>query len=199
MFKKYFIYICLLALFACSSPSNDVAPVSQKSPEKTQRLTVVSSGDPAQVLPAFNTFSWDDSYSYVLSASANKNQNEIRAYLQTEIIKYLATKGYVYEADRAKADMVVGFLFALENDVADAKIERKFGLLPHLNSDAIKDVRYEKGSFLLLLLDPDLQKVYWRSAIQGFVNLDGPNGMTDSQRMQWILKLMMGRFPIAGR
>ncbi len=193
------LFISLIALAACSSSSPESQIEQAKVQRKVERMTVVSSGKPADVLPAFTTFTWNEQYNRVLSAVNNDNENAIKGYIRDELITYLETKGYRYQPDPMQADVVIGFLFALEDDIADKTIQDKFGLVPGLNKSIVTDPRYEKGTFLLAVLDAELKEVYWRSAMQGFIDLEKDKNDPSTHRMQAILQLMMGSFPKAGR
>jgi len=184
----------LVGLIGCTAKTEEVA-----KDQKPHRMTVVSSANPAKVLPAFTSFTWNDEYSRVLSAINEVTEQEIQQYIRDEISLYLSTKGYVYQPDPSKADVVIGFLFALEDDLADQQIQQKFGLLPGISSTGITSARYEKGSLLLAVLDNELQKVYWRSAMQGFIDFEKDRSNENTKHMQVVLKLMMRGFPEAGK
>jgi len=201
--KNVISMVSFLGLFfllsGCSHYEKEKQLEEAELQKTAQRMTVVSSGKPAEVLPAFTAFTWNDEYARVLSAVNGNNESEVKSYIKEEIIAYLKSKGYVYQSDPIQADVVIGFLFALEDDVADPLIQEKFGLLPGLNKDAMEGTRYSKGSFLLAVLDTDLKQVYWRSAMQGFVDLEKDKNDPKTDRMQAILRMMMGGFPKAGR
>jgi hypothetical protein len=186
--------VSLFLLNACTSHEDEAINAA-----KVQRLTIVSSGSPRDALPAFNTFSWRDQYSQVLSATDDKNASEIKEHIKSGIIKYLKTKGYVYQPDPIQADLVIGFLFALEDDIADKEIQQRFGLLPGVHSNGIDTNSYKKGSLLLAVLDNRLTQVYWRSAMQGFVELEKDKNDPTTERLQYILSMMMDDFPNAGQ
>jgi len=190
--------ISFLLLSGCSS-TIETASESPIEERKMSRMTVVSSAKPADVLPAFRTFTWSDEYSRVLSAINEESEQDIQLYIRNEIIQYLRSKGYEYQPDPIQADVVIGFLFALEDDLADQKIQDKFGLLPGISSRSVSNARYEKGSLLLAVLDTRLEQVYWRSAMQGFVDFEKDRHDTQTEHMQTVLKLMMRGFPEAGR
>ena len=200
MKKLYLLFAMIgiqLALYGCSSQSTTDATAQTTS--NTQRLMIVSSGNPPDVLPAFTTYTWSDQYNQVLSGVAGQNQQQLKGYIRNQITTYLSSKGYQYRADPKQADIVVGFLFALEDDIADQTIQQRFGLLPGLTRSNINDPRYEKGSLLLAALDNQEKTVYWRSAVQGFVDLEQDRMESGSVRMQYILSMMLGGFPQAGK
>ncbi len=197
MNKKVLAFSFITSFFLLTGCSSSVDQVKQE--RQVSRMTVVSSAKPADVLPAFNTFTWSDEYSLVLSAINDDSERDFQIYIRNEIVRYLKAKGYVYQPDRIQADVVIGYLFALEDDLADQKTQDKFGLLPKISNQGVTDKRYEKGSVLLAVLDTKLKKVYWRSAMQGFVDFekDKEDKMTDN--IQIVLDMMMGGFPKAGR
>ena len=197
MIKMVHVLSIIASFFIITGCSSSVEEVDQE--RKASRMTVVSSAKPAEVLPAFKSFTWNEDYSRVLSAVNDDSEREIQQYIRDEIIRYLETKGYVYQPDPIQADVVIAFLFALEDDLADQKIQQKFGLLPGISSANITDKRYEKGSFLLAVLDTRIETIYWRSAMQGFVDFEKDRGDKSTNNMQTVLGMMMGDFPQAGR
>lgn len=193
------LLVSLLSVIGCSTTPTETESQQAEAQKKAQRIMVVSSGNPVNVLPAFTSFTWSDEYNLVLSAVNKQSEEQLKEYIRDEIISYLETKGYVYQADPLQADVVLGFLFALEDDVADKQIEERFGLLPGLSAGAVNDPRYRKGTLLLSVISNDLKKVYWRSAMQGFVDLANMQDENRSEKMQSVLQIMMGKFPQAGR
>ncbi|WP_372881603.1 DUF4136 domain-containing protein [Psychromonas sp.] len=189
----------LLSVTGCSTSSSDRESKQAATQKKAQRITVVSSANPADALPAFTSFTWKNQYNLVLSAIDNQSEKQLQEHIRGEIIRYLANKGYVYQENPLQADVVLGFLFALEDDTADRVIEKRFGLLPGVNAKGIDAPRYRKGTFLLNVISKDLKKVYWRSAMQGFVDLADTQDANRSAKMQSVLQIMMGDFPQAGR
>ena len=200
MVLAFYFIASFLVLTGCSSPMQEVEQAEKiKQEYKVARMTIVSSAKPVDVLPAFKSFTWHKDYSYVLSAINNDSENDIKEYIRNEIIRYLKTKGYVYQPNSAQADLVIGFLFALEDDLADQKIQDRFGLLPGVSASGVTDKRYSKGSLLLAAIDIKLGKIYWRSAMQGFVDFEKDKHDDTADKMQAVLDLMLGGFPKAGQ
>ena len=200
MKKLYFLFVLVgmqLTLVGCSTQTTPVKEIQEQT--EPQRLMIVSSGKPSKVLPAFTTYSWSEEYNQVLSSVPGQNKQEFKAYIREQIQAYLSTKGYEYKADPQQADVVVGFLFALEDAIADQTIQHRFGLLPGLRRAKASDPRYEKGSLLLTVLDNQQKTIYWRSAVQGFVDLEKDRVESGSTRMQGILNMMLKDFPEAGQ
>lgn len=193
------LLIAGLSLTGCSSPSSGAKSQKSEMDNKEERITLVSSANPSDVLPAFTSFAWDDEYNLVLSAADYKGEEQFKAYIRSEIIRYLETKGYVYQANPMQANVVLGFLVALKDDNANAGIQKKFGVLPRLHATKVNSPRYKQGTLMLNVLSADLKKVYWRSAMQGVTDLDKMQNDITSARMQSVLGIMMGNFPPAGR
>lgn len=191
-----------LLVFGFSLSGCTVSPETETESEmqkQAARITLVSSASPRDALPAFTNFTWNNEYNLVLSADDNKSEQRFKAYVRSEIIRYLATKGYVYQADPAQAEVVLGFLFALKDDRADAGIQTKFGLLPRLRAAKVNPPRYTQGTVMLNVISADLKKVYWRSAMQGLKDLEKMPDDKTGERMQSVLGFMLGNFPPAGR
>lgn len=193
------LLVAWFSLSGCTASSPEAQLQQAEMQKEAERITLVSSASPKKVLPAFTNFTWNNEYNLVLSAADNKSEQQFKAYIRSEIIRYLATKGYVYQPDPMQADVVLGFLFALEDDVADAGIQQKFGLLPGLRAAKVNPPRYKQGTVMLNVISADLQKVYWRSAMQGINDLEKMQDDKTGERMQSVLDIMMGNFPPAGR
>ncbi|WP_435236397.1 DUF4136 domain-containing protein [Psychromonas sp. PT13] len=198
--KNIAVITCLLTslfvLSACSSTSEKEQEVS-KVEKKEQRMLVVTSAEPSKVLPAFTTFAWNDDYSEVLSPDTSTQQIEVQNYIRQELIDYLETKGYQYQPVGVQADVVIGFLYALKDTPATQSLQSRFGLLP--SNKAVLKPSYPQGTLLLNVLDSPLEKVYWRSALLGFKDLQEQAHLNRKGRMQILLHSMLGRFPKAGR
>jgi hypothetical protein len=184
----------MLTLVGCTNQ-----PSSANQEAQAQRVVLVSSGNPAAVLPAFTTYSWSNDYTAVLSRVGSINKKEFKSYTREQIQAYLSTKGYQYTPNPDQAEVVFGFLFALDDAVGNKTIEERFGLLPGIKRNNVSEPRYKKGSFLLAVLDNREQNVYWRSAVQGFVDIEKDQAEVKSNRMKAILSMMLGKFPEAGR
>ena len=92
---------------------------------------------------------------------------------------------------------MIGFLYALKDTPASQSLQNRFGLLPS-NKPVLKP-NYPQGTLLLNVLDSSLDKVYWRSALLGFKDLQEQAHLNRKGRMQVLLHSMLGRFPKAGK
>ncbi|ABM04819.1 predicted lipoprotein [Psychromonas ingrahamii 37] len=190
--------VAWLSLSGCTALSPEAKLQQAEIQKEVQRITLVSSANPKNVLPAFTDFTWNNEYNLVLSAVDSKREQQLKVYIRSEIIRYLAIKGYVYQPDPVQADVVIGFLFALEDQRADGAIQQNFGLLPRLHGAKVNFPGYKQGTVMLNVLSADLKKVYWRSAMQGIKDLEKMQDDPTGKKIQSILGIMMGNFPPAG-
>lgn len=191
------LLVSLFLLSACSGLTNvpDSQPVAKQ--DKSERIIVISSAKPAKVLPAFTTFSWNDKYNRVLSAADNLQRNQVKASIREQLITYLKTKGYQYQPIAGKADVTIGFLFAIQDTLAKEELIEKFGLPPSRSKNRVVK-GYKQGTLFLTVLDTQENKVYWRSMMQGVNGLTEKLENMDSNYLQFLLHKMMGGFPKAG-
>jgi len=183
-------------LLGCTSTvdevQNDVDPA----------LVLVNSGKPSAVLPAFTTYAWSAQYNRVLFGPVLNHEGQLKAYIKTEVARYLKTKGYQQQRDPESADVVIGFVLAVNDDVANPQLESKFGLLPGTQRQRANDARYKKGTFVLAILNNQLDKTYWRTAVVGLNDFETspehPLKPEDS-RLPALLPIMLNGLPQAGR
>ena len=76
----------------------------------------------------------------------------------------------------------------------DADIDRHFGINPGLPSQGPKGPSYEKGTVIIDVSDVDAHKSLWRSAMQGYVNLDLP-ASERKERIKRVVSMMFNSFP----
>ncbi|TEW44748.1 DUF4136 domain-containing protein [Psychromonas algicola] len=186
-----------LLLLGCTAKPSEVK--SSQVEELNQPLMIISSGKPSTLLPAFTTYTWSSQYNRILFGPVKSDEKELQTYIRSELISYLNSKGYVYQKNAQQADVIIGFVFALEDDVANQKLQNKFGLLPGVIRSRSNQPRYNKGTFILGVLDRESDKTYWRSAVQGFTGFENDVANKETSRLPIILKMMLDDFPRAGR
>jgi len=186
-----------LFLLGCSSEPSELD--NAKIEELNQPLMIISSGKPSALLPAFTTYTWSSQYNRILFGPIKKDEAELQFYIRSELISYLNSKGYVYQKNAQQAEVIIGFLFALEDDVANQQLQNKFGLLPDVIRSRSNQPRYKKGTFVLGVLDRASDKTYWRSAVRGFMDFENDATNQDTSRLPAILNMMLDGFPRAGR
>ncbi|SET71753.1 DUF4136 domain-containing protein [Thalassotalea agarivorans] len=86
------------------------------------------------------------------------------------ITQQMIDRGYTVVQEPKIAKIWVRFALVLEEDVSDATIAEKFGVVPGLpHTDGL-----EKGSFLVAIEDAEQMQRVWRGAAQGFVHEELP-------------------------
>ena len=195
--KKHLLFLLVavqLILAGCTS-----TPVVKDVPAiEPEPLTLVSSGKPSKVLPSFTTYSWNDDFNFVL-AKEEATMLVLTPYIREQIEKYMSSKGYQLVDNPDQAEMVIGFLFAADDVIANNQVEQRFGLIPGTVRGKGSDPRYKKGSLILSAMDNRTTKIYWRSAVRGFSDLERDKATTKGSKMQYILSMILGDFPEAGR
>ncbi|RBW44942.1 DUF4136 domain-containing protein [Psychromonas sp. B3M02] len=195
--KKHLLFLLVavqLVLAGCTS-----TPVVKEEPIiEPEPLTLVSSGKPSKVLPSFTTYSWNDDYNFVL-AKEEATMLVLTPYIRQQVAKYMSSKGYKLVSNPDQAEMVIGFLFAADDVIANNQVEQRFGLIPGTVREKGADPRYKKGSLILSAMDNRTTKIYWRSAVRGFSDLERDKVTTNGSKMQYILSMLLGDFPEAGR
>ena len=81
--------------------------------------------------------------------------------------------------DDDETDFELGLMLALSSSLDDDQILRQFGFSPGLQGSSENNLP-EKGTLVILLIDPRSGTSMWRGAIQAFTN----PGATDEQRRQ---------------
>lgn len=186
-----------LFLLGCSTEPNE--DKSSQVEAVNQPLMIISSGKPSTLLPAFTTYTWSSQYNRILFGPVKSNEKALQAYIRLELKNYLSNKGYVYQKNAQKADVIIGFIFALADDVANQKLQNKFGLLPGVIRSRAHQPRYKKGTFVLGVLDRASDKTYWRSAVRGFTGFENDVANKEASRLPIILNMMLDDFPEAGK
>ena len=199
MKKLTFLFTILsiqVALLGCSNQAAQDESETLQAP--VQHLTLVTSGKPASVLPAFTTYTWSPQYNRILFGTRQGSEKELQTYIRTELTHFLSKKGYRYQRDSEQAEVVIGFLFALGNDIANQSLQNKFGLLPGVIRTRANEPRYKKGSFVLAIIDNKKNKTYWRAGVEGFMNFEDEAEDKETSRLPRILTMMLSGFPEAG-
>lgn len=88
----------------------------------------------------------------------------------------LINNGYVHRQKSQQVAFYVGFGIALSDDLSDAKLNDKFGVMPGLTEQS----GLMKGSLLIYIEDAVTGQRVWRGIAQGFANIE----LTPSQRHQ---------------
>ncbi|MGJ8580951.1 MAG: DUF4136 domain-containing protein, partial [Psychromonas sp.] len=147
--KQYLLLIVLLQLGLAGCTTTPVAEEAVNV--EPEPLVLVSSGKPSKVLPAFTTYSWNDDYNFVL-AKEEATMLVLTPYIREQIEMYMSDKGYKLVGQGERSEIVIGFLFAADDVIANNQVEQRFGLIPGTVRHKGSDPRYNKGSLILSAL-----------------------------------------------
>ncbi|MDO6527332.1 DUF4136 domain-containing protein [Motilimonas sp. 1_MG-2023] len=194
MLRKISSYLLLPVLVVLSACSKD-EPVTEQAVEKPmQRTTIVSDATPGQTIPASKTYTFVDAVNVVIEDS-RLDSTAVQGELRNAIASVMQAKGYGYEPNVAKADLVMGFLFSLESGLPDAELIKIFGLSPGLMS-INSDGRYEKATLVLGAMSSDTKQVYWKTMLQGFADFERPRDEA-TKRADRLVGEMLANIPTA--
>jgi len=194
--KKISSYLLLPLVLALSACSKEV-PVAEPAAEKPiQRTTIVSDASPAQTIPAAKTYTFVDKVNVVIE-DPRLDKVVVQGEIRNAIASVMQAKGYSYEPDVAKADLVMGFLFSLESGLPDVELIKMFGLSPGLMSIS-NDGRYEKATLVLGAMSNDTEQIYWKTMLQGFADFERPRDEA-TKRADRIVGEMLANLPTAGQ
>jgi len=175
----------LLAVSGCSQqPPGPAHGSIQPLP-----FSVVATGDSAADIRDASTFSWawNSQQGDHAQGPGNLPLDEL---LQEAIVATLQGKGYRYSAEPGEGDLIITYQIALDTPGADRQPAGTSAaeLQPSLFMNSPDPGKYEKGTLVIEVTDRASGLTAWRSALQGFANLE----LSDAERRQR-LGLMVDR------
>ena len=148
--------------------------------------SIVSTTDPRFQVYAGASVGWKESAVKVYLDEQFDSQTITPIY-RAAIESAISEKGYRMAVAGGETDFELGFLLALSSTLDDDQILRRFGFSPGLQSGAGEN-RPEKGTLVIILIDPRNGRSMWRGAIQAFAD----PGASDEERRQRA-KLAVGK------
>jgi len=171
----------LLAVSGCSQQP----PVPAHGGIQALPFSVVATGDPATDIRDASTFAWARGLQQTGHEQGPGNV-PMDALLKEAIVTTLQGKGYRYSAAPGEADLIINYQIALDAPGADR--DQAGQLQPSLNISSPDPDKYEKGTLVIEVTERSTGLTAWRSALQGFANLE----LSDAERRQR-LGLMVDR------
>ena len=99
--------------------------------------------------------------------------DQFRPFLQQEIQSYLESRGHVFTTDVEAADYGLVAVAVMGTDMTAATVLQEFRLTPSFPASR----RYPRGTIVIALYSTGDERVQWRGAIQGNIDLDEPEEM----------------------
>jgi hypothetical protein len=146
-------------------------------------FSVVATGDSGVDMRNASTFAWARGLQQTGNDPAPGNAAVV-VLLQEAIITAMQGKGYRFSAVPGEGDLVVHYKVTLDEpgtprEQTETDTDQ---LQPSLNLVSPDPGKYEKGSLVIELTERSTGIIAWRSALQGFANLE----LSDSERSQRI-------------
>jgi hypothetical protein len=174
-----FLAIAILTVSGCSQ--QPPAPAQGSIPSLP--FSVVATGDSGADIRNASTFSWSRSMQQA-SQDQSPGNVSIDVLLQEAIIATLQDKGYRYSSVPGEGDLIVTYRAGLDTPDADREPAGMYTdqLRPSLNITSPDAGKYEKGTLDIEVTERSTGLTAWRSALQGFANLE----LSDAERRQRI-------------
>jgi hypothetical protein len=144
---------------------------------------------PGLSFPSGTAFSWSEGTSHFFK-DPRLNNEELDNMLRESMALEMVSRGYRLVSS---GQYSISYVAALEGSLSDEEISRRFGLNPGLPSQQTGQT-YEKGTVVVDISDPTTKKSLWRSAMQGYVELDLPESVRQ-ERVKRIVAMMFSGFP----
>jgi len=136
-------------------------------------FSVVATGDPAADIRDASSFAWARNLQQTGHEQSPGNM-PMDALLQEAIVTTLQGKGYRYSPVPGEGDLIINYQIALDSPQADREQTGMHPgqLQPSLNINSPDPGKYEKGTLVIELTERSTGLTAWRSALQGFANLE---------------------------
>lgn len=155
-----------------------------------RRTSVISTSDPGFNPQAGATVAWKDELK-VMAADGTPIKQELLDNIKTKIDNNLTAKGYRFSKPGQAIDYWVHGLIVLGNELNEEKLGQVLGFEPGLVSD---NKHYEKGSLVLILVNPNNIATKWRGVVQVFTSTE----LTADERelrLDYIIRSLMHPLP----
>jgi hypothetical protein len=190
-YSPFFAFLALVLLLpGCSQQQ---ASMSAPIHARPIPFTAVSTMDPMVDVSSAVSFTWASRMQEIHSDPHDAEVTDKEA-LENAISNALQKKGYEYTWRAGLADLRVGYLVVMNGALSGKEINDRFGIQPGLNLQAPDNVRYEKGTLVIDIIDVKTGRTSFRSALQGFADL-GISREDRQGRLDDMVMFMLARFP----
>jgi hypothetical protein len=157
-------------------------------------FAAVSIVDPLADVSSATRFTWAPRMQEI-RGDPNESELPDREALENAISGALREKGYEYTWKAGLADLKVGYLVVMNGAMSGAEISGRFGIQPGLTVQAPDDIRYERGTLVVDIIDVKSGRTVWRGALQGFSDLAVSRDERQG-RLNDMVAFMLARFPV---
>jgi len=190
-YRTCLVFLALVLLI--SGCSQQKPAVNRDIRVRAMPFTAVSTMDPMADVSSAVSFTWSPRMREIHS---NPHEAQVldQESLEKAISNALQKKGYEYTWRGGLADLRVGYLVVMNGVMSGKEINDRFGIQPGLDLQAPDNVRYEKGTLVIDIVDMKTGRTAWRGALQGFADLR-ISKEDRQQRFDNMVMFMLARFP----
>lgn len=165
-------------------------PAPQQLDHDLRQSSVVSTSDPNFQPQPGETVAWGGDIA-VHRPDGTEVDPAIINTIVSNINTNLKNKGYRFAPQGAQPDYWIQGILVLGNQLNETQLRDVLGFEPGLvahNQD------YQKGSLLLLLVDPNTRSTDWRAVVQVFTAQELPEDVR-KQRLEYIIRSLLRPLP----
>ncbi|MCF7969720.1 MAG: DUF4136 domain-containing protein [Methylococcaceae bacterium] len=140
------------------------------------------------------TYRWSDGFMQQSKVDMIENV-PMQDLLKQGIEQEMQRKGYRQVMQTEQADINISFAAALTSALDDQQIQKQYGLVPGLMVNPLNPQRYEKGTLIFDVLNPQTNKLAWRTAGQALASLEDIPLAERKARIQVFVKKMLAFLP----
>lgn len=163
-------------------------------PENDRQVAFVTVHHAILHIPVSATYRWSDGFMQQSEANVIKNV-PMHRLLKQGIEQEMQRKGYRKVPQTEPADINISFAAALTSALDDRQIQEKYGLVPGLMVNPLNPKRYEKGTLIFDVLNPQTNKLAWRTAGQALASLEEIPLQERKARIKVFIKKLLAFLP----
>ena len=147
-------------------------------------------------IPVNATYQWSEGF--VRQVTEGRLQYiDMWSLLKQGIEQEMQNKGYRKVAQTEQADIDISFVAALTSALDDNQIQQQYGLVPGLVTERIDHHKYEKGTLIFDVVNPETQQLAWRTAGQALASLENIPLAERQARIEIFVKKLLAFLPDA--
>lgn len=182
-------FILLSSLLASCASKQAIQP-------ENMQVSFVTVHHSKLLIPVNATYQWSEGFIHQAS-EGRLHYIDMWSLLKQGIEQEMQNKGYQKVAQTEQADIDISFVAALTSVLDDNKIQQQYGLVPGLVTQRIDHHRYEKGTLIFDVVNPDSQQLAWRTAGQALASLEDIPLAERQARIEVFVKKLLAFLPDA--
>ncbi|NOQ13408.1 MAG: DUF4136 domain-containing protein [Methyloprofundus sp.] len=147
-------------------------------------------------IPVNAIYQWSEGFVHQVS-EGRLHYIDMWSLLKQGIEQEMQNKGYRKIAQTEQADIDISFVAALTSALDDHQIQQQYGLVPGLVTQRIDHHRYEKGTLIFDVVNPETQQLAWRTAGQALASLEDIPLVEREERIKLFVKKLLAFLPDA--